>query len=255
MPGRALGADGADQGDGHPFDAGEVRHEIIKRLEVSRLRVLQDLLEPSLRFAGKKRDAHRLGAMNIGIVAAQHAHRSRNMESAYGHLNAALQQRLGQIEGVRKLVRLHADKHDHAVARLLNHAREPLRTHARIRFVKRMDLDLDVLAQDAALLAIAGQTVKGGQRIRRDRRTKPLDHVPVIVVVRRFDEDEAKALRGALEGVVSVGIEVSEPRHHTQIFAFSVAEISASIRPGEATVTLNVTRCSHGGATERPLSR
>jgi hypothetical protein len=50
-----------------------------------------------------------------------------------------------------------------------------------------MDLDFDVLAQDVSLLAIAGQTVKCGQRIRRDRRTKPLDHVPVIIVVRRFD--------------------------------------------------------------------
>ena len=166
-------------------------------MSFSRVRVLQDLFETSFRFAGEKRDAHRFRAMNIGIVAAEHAHRSRDMEPADGHLNAAVQQRLRQVEGVRKLVRLHADEHHHAVARLLDHAREPFRTHARVRFVKRMDLDLDVLAEHVALPAIARQAVKRGERIRRDRRAKPLDHVAVIVVVRRLDEHEAKTLRRA----------------------------------------------------------
>ena len=67
-------------------------------------------------------------------------------------------------------------------------AREPLRPDARVRLVERMDLELDVVAEDAPLGAIARQAVERGQRVRRNRRAEPLDDVAVVVVVRRLDQ-------------------------------------------------------------------
>src|SRR5437764_14480955 len=98
--------------------------------------------------------------MKVNIVAAEHAHRPRNMEPADGHLHAAREERLRQIERVRKLIRLDADEHHHAIARFLDHAGQSLWPDARVRFVKRMDLDLNVFAKDMPLPAIPRQSVK-----------------------------------------------------------------------------------------------
>src|SRR5436309_2995078 len=81
-------AHGADERDGGSFDAGQVRHEVVKRLEVFLESISQHLLETAFRLAGKEGDAHRLGAMKIGIVAAEHAHRPGDVEPADAHLNA-----------------------------------------------------------------------------------------------------------------------------------------------------------------------
>ena len=122
--------------------------------------------------------------MQIGIVPAQHAHRARDMKPAQRHLHAAFQQRLRQVERVRELIRLHADHHHHARTCILYHPCQSFRMHARVRLIERMDLDLDLVAEDVSLCAIAGQPIDRRQRIRRDGRAKPLNHVPVIVVMR-----------------------------------------------------------------------
>src|ERR1700731_849086 len=59
-----------------------------------------------------------------------------------------------------------------------------------------MDLDFDLFAEDMPLPAIARQAIERGERVGRNRRAQPLNYVAVIVVVRRFDEHEAKAFRG-----------------------------------------------------------
>ena len=137
------------------------------------------------------------------------------MKPADGHLHAAREKRLRQIERVRKLIRLHADEHHHARAGLLDHAREAFRTDARVRLVKGMDLDLDVITEDMALGAIAGQAIKRRERVGRNGGAQPLDHVAVIVVVRRLDENEAKALcrERRCSGVQHHGFRSA---HHTQ---------------------------------------
>src|SRR3712207_8590809 len=53
-----------------------------------RSRILQHLLEPPFGFACEKRNAHRLRAMQIGIVAIQQAQRAGNVESTDANLNA-----------------------------------------------------------------------------------------------------------------------------------------------------------------------
>jgi hypothetical protein len=70
-----------------------------------------------------------------------------------------------------------------------------LRYHsAFVRALPPMDLDLDILPEHMPLRAIPRQPINGRERIRRNRRAKPLDHVPVIIIVRRLNEDEAKTL-------------------------------------------------------------
>ena len=76
-------------------------------------RIKQDLIESSFRFAGIERDAHRFRPIQIGILAIEHAQSAGNMKAADADLNAAVAQRLRQIERAGKLIRLHADHHDH----------------------------------------------------------------------------------------------------------------------------------------------
>jgi hypothetical protein len=55
---------------------------------------------------------------------------------------------------------LDTHEHHHARAGLLDHAREPLRADAGVRFVVRMDLNLDFVAENASLFAIPRQPVE-----------------------------------------------------------------------------------------------
>ena len=107
-------------------------------------------------------------------------------------LDAALAQRPREVERARELVRLHADQHHHAGAGVLDHARQACRTDAGVGLVEGVDVDLDVVAEHVPLGAVAGEAVERGERIRRNRRAKPLDDVAVIVVVRRLHQHEAK---------------------------------------------------------------
>src|SRR5205814_1046837 len=84
-----------------------------------------------------------------------------------------------------------ADHHHHSASSLADHVDELLRLDARVRLVERMNLQLGV-AEDAAGCGVESETVKGGERVRRNRRAKPLDDVAVVVVVRRLHQDEAE---------------------------------------------------------------
>jgi hypothetical protein len=52
------------------------------------------------------------------------------------------------------------------------------------------------LRQHMPLRAIPRQPINRRQRIRRNRRAKPLDHISVIIIMRRLDENQTKTLRG-----------------------------------------------------------
>ncbi len=66
--------------------------------------------------------------------------------------------------------------------------RDALRPDVSIGLVVSGDFDLDILAQHSALFAIEREAVHHRQRVRRNRRTEPLDHVAIVVVVRRLDQ-------------------------------------------------------------------
>ncbi len=62
--------------------------------------------------------------------------------------------------------------------------------------------------------AIAGQAVDRRERVRRNRRAKPLDHISVVVVMRRLDQDQAKAAGLGCGGSFHPGL--VQRAHHTQ---------------------------------------
>ena len=63
----------------------------------------------------------------------------------------------------RELIGLHADQADHAVVPRLSDARgDALDRHLGVHFVKGVDLDRNVLAQDLAIGAIEGDCVETG---------------------------------------------------------------------------------------------
>ena len=70
-----------------------------------------------------------------------------------------------------------------------------VRPDARVRLVDGRDLDVDVVAEHAALFAFERQSVQHGQRVRGNGRAQPLDDVAVVVVVRRLDENQREAFR------------------------------------------------------------
>ena len=63
----------------------------------------------------------------------------------------------------------------------------------RVGLVDRRDVDGDIRPQHLPLGAIGGDAIDGGERIRRDHRPPPADHVSVVVVVRRLDQNELEA--------------------------------------------------------------
>ena len=105
------------------------------------------------------------------------------MKPADAHVNPAFAEWLREIEGVRELIRLHSDQHHHARARLFDHARQAFRPDPGVRLIKRMNLDRDIFPEDVALGAIACEAENGRERIGRNRGAKPLNHIPVIVVM------------------------------------------------------------------------
>jgi len=62
--------------------------------------------------------------------------------------------------------------------------------------VNRVDGDGDPRPEDVALGAIGGNAIDGCERIRWDHGAPPSDHVAVVVVVRRLDQNEPELLGG-----------------------------------------------------------
>ena len=167
--GGALDARSAGiSGIGVPSMPGQVVHEIVERLEGARDGIAQHLVEPALGLAGEQRDAERLRAVEIGIDAVEHADRAGDMEAADADRDAARAQRRGDIERAGKLVRLHADQHDHAGARALDHAREAIGADAGVGLVEGVDFDVDVGAENGALGAVPAR----GRRARQASSTE-----------------------------------------------------------------------------------
>jgi len=95
--------------------ATEVVHVIVDRFESPDCRIPQDLVDPPvLAFAGKQRAAHIERFLQRTRDLRQHRQHAGYVETADYHGNAGLTQRTREIERVGKLVRLHADKADHA---------------------------------------------------------------------------------------------------------------------------------------------
>ena len=116
------------------------------------------------------------------------------MKAAHGDLNAGIAERARNIERARILVRLHADQSEQAKIAVLAETAEQLRDiHPRMGLVDDVDVDGDVRPEHLALRGIARQPVDRGEGIGGDQRAPPADHIAVVVIVRRLDQDELEA--------------------------------------------------------------
>ena len=65
-----------------------------------------------------------------------------------------------------------------------------VRPDPRIGLVDRDHLDVDVVAEHASGVAIAGDSIEHRQRIGWYGRAQPLDDIAVVVIMRRLDQVE-----------------------------------------------------------------
>src|SRR6266567_1946403 len=113
------------------------------------------------------------------------------MEAADTDLHTGGKERPGDIDGARKLVRLHPDEPDQgAAAGLADRPDDTLRTHPPVRLVIRVQEYLCISTNDLAPLGIFREAVQAGQGIGGNGGTKPLDRVAVVVIVRWLDDDK-----------------------------------------------------------------
>ena len=101
------------------------------------------------------------------------------------------------IERARRLVRLHADQQNHAVAGGLDQRGNFIGPDPSIGLVENVEFDLDIVAEHAALGAFLGNGVNAGEGIRRDGGAEPADRVAVVAIMRGLDQHQAKAPFGS----------------------------------------------------------
>jgi hypothetical protein len=82
-------------------------------------------------------------------------------------------------------------------------ARETLDADAGVVLVHGLDVDVDVVAEDAPLAAVEGEAMHDGERVRWNGGAEPLDDVAVVVVVRGLNQDEREPLGWAIGGGIS----------------------------------------------------
>ena len=103
-------------------------------------------------------------------------------------------QRTGDVERARVLIRLHADEADQSQpAGVFDLTRDSVGPDAFVGFVDRENLDVDVVAERGGLHRVLRDSIEAGERVRRQRRPEPLDHITIIVVMRRLDEEQQKS--------------------------------------------------------------
>ena len=92
------------------------------------------------------------------------------------------------------LVRLDADqRHEAEVAALTKSRQQCGDVHPRMRLVDRIDVDADIGSQHLALGTIDCNAVDSRQRVRGNHRPPSADDIAIVVVMRRFDQNELKA--------------------------------------------------------------
>ena len=115
------------------------------------------------------------------------------MKAADAGLHAAGHEFAGQIHGAGKLIGLHPYERHHSQATgLLHHLRELVHPDAGIGLIQRRHFDCDVIPQHATLHTVQCQSIDRGHGVGWHRGTGPLDHVAVVIVMGRFDQDQMK---------------------------------------------------------------
>ena len=178
------------------LDRGQILHVVVDGFELAGIGIAQDLVEPEfLGLAGKDRSALRLHARDFFGYFRQHGEAARHMKAADRHRQSGIDERLRDIGGARKLVRLNADKGNQCPsATATNIADDPVGTDANVGLIIGRKADIDIRTQYLATHAVERQSVDGGERVGGNIGTKPLNGIAVVVVMRRLDHYEMKCV-------------------------------------------------------------
>ena len=173
---------------------GQVVHEVVERRQPAGGGVLQHRVEPALGLAREHRDAELPAGIELDRLPVEHRQASGDVEAAHRDRDAGIAERAGDVERARILVRLDADQRDQAEIAVAPEPREQRRdVDPGVGLVDDRDVDVDVRSEHLAFGAIGRNAIDGRERIGRDHRAPPADHIAVFVVVRRLDQDELEA--------------------------------------------------------------
>ena len=177
-------------GDRRRLHAGHVIQVVVDRLRPIGGDVADEVGHPPLALARVKDHAQSLRLFQIRRQFRKHRYAARDMESADHHRHACCPERARKIEGAGKLVRLNPDQPDKSLAVSLYPSRHRLDVDDLVALVIGLELDVDVGTERLLLGASGQKSVDAGEAVRRDGGEPPLDHVAVVVIVRRLDEDD-----------------------------------------------------------------
>ncbi len=175
----------------HALQPREVAHVVVERLQLAAIGGLQQFVEASLRFPGEERDAeiHRVAKLRRHV--RQHREATADVKPADADRDPGGDQRPGDVDGARKLVGLYADEpYQTPPARCADLPNDRSGSDSRVGLVLDRDPDLDIRAEHPALGAVEREAVQRRQRVRRNRRSNPLDDITLIIVMGRLDQEQ-----------------------------------------------------------------
>ena len=160
------------------------------RLRPAGVDIAEQIGHPAFALAGVKGHAQRLRLFQIRRQLRKHRYAARDMESADHHGHARRAELAREIKSAWKLIRLNPDEPDKSAARSLYPRGRRPHVDDRVALVIGFDLDIDVRAESLLLGADGQKPVDAGEAVRRDGGATPLDHIALVVIVRRLDEDD-----------------------------------------------------------------
>ena len=150
--------------------------------------IAQHLIEPALLgFARKERNPQRLRVAHLARNFRQHGDAARYVKAADTYGEVRVEEWPREINGPRKLIGLHTNQRDHRPPPLAYFTNDLVRPHAAIGFIKRMEMNCDTGTEDFARLGILREPVQACQCIGWKSRSKPLNGIPIVVVMGRLD--------------------------------------------------------------------
>ena len=109
---------------------------------------------------------------------------TRDLTKTYGDLYAGGSKRPRDIDRARVLVRLNADEGDHAEAPMTAKTGKKRRhIDMGVGLIDCLYVEVDIRPEHLPFRAIGRDAVHVGQRIGRNDRAPPADHISIVVVV------------------------------------------------------------------------
>ena len=174
---------------GRTLHSRQVLHKVVDRRKLAPGRVSQYSLEPAFGLSGKHGDAQLSASVEIDRAPVKHREASRHMKASHNDGYAGVPERPRDIESAGVLVRLNADEANKTEIAVRSQTGEKSRrVHSGVGLVNHRDVNGNVRPEHLPLGAIGRDAVYGSERIGRDHRAPPADHIPVVVVVRRLDQ-------------------------------------------------------------------